>query len=544
MKIYKKTCKFGAFFVILMLLTACKSSIESNFTIKSYETNDAKLTITESGESSGEFISPNNIELSYTISSISSNKIGKYTYLENSDEVIKILVIPIHFKDSSFSNAKLEEYKTKFDLVFNSSNDTSVAFRSVKDFYYESSFGKVKLQFDVLDFYHANVSSDLYTNEESTKNLIEDALDYFNIDRKEYDSNNDGFIDGIFAIYDVNNVNNNTASNNENLWAYTYHSTGDEASFSKPNINAFAWASYDFLLEGYGANKLDPHTYIHEVGHLFGLYDYYDYNSKSSPLSCLDTMDSNIMDHNLYSKMILGWTKPYVVYGNATININEVKENNSCIVVLSDTKELVYSKDESIFYFNPFSEYLLVEPFVYDNSSLVYYDLINGYKPLDLSGNEVLNTNGYRIYHIDKRLGLISQSNNGYNFSIYDSNIPNYELNGKFFTLILNTTNAESSRLGSLGLSSMMKEYGISDYFNEINLIAKETKYTNDFKNLYIYKDESGSVNLMPVSNSYLFTNGDTFIPSNYQTYFVNGISEDSLVFNNKKLFSTSVYFE
>lgn len=544
MKIFHKLCKISTFFVVLMFVSSCNSSIESKFTIKNYEVNNANVILTETGESSGEFVSPNNVELSYTVSSISNSKIGKYTYLENSDEVIKILVVPIHFKDSTFSNAKLDEYKTKFDLVFNSTNDSSVAFKSVKEFYYESSLGQVNLEFDVLDFYNANVSSSLYTNEESTKDLIDDALDYFNIDRKEYDLNNDGFIDGIFAIYDVNNVNNNTTSDNDNLWAYTYHSTGDEASMSNPNINAFAWASYDFLLEGYNGKKLDPHTYIHEVGHLFGLYDYYDYNSKSSPLSGLDTMDSNIMDHNLYSKMILGWIKPYVVYGNATININEVKKNNSCVVILSDSKELVYSKDESTFYFNPFSEYILVEPFTYDESSLVYYDLSNGYDSLDLKPNALINTSGYRIYHVDKRLGLISQSSNSYNFSLYDSNIPNYELNGKFFTLILNTTNAESSRLGSLGLSSMMKKYGISDYFNEINLIAKSTKYTNDYKNLYVYQSEDGEICLMPVSNSYLFNKGDTFNPSNYQNYFVNGGNENNCIFNNQNIFSTNIIFE
>ena len=58
----------------------------------------------------------------------------------------------------------------------------------------------------------------------TVEDYFNDALNYFNVDRRQYDGNNDGFIDAVFAIYDVNNYNNNSSSNNKNLWAYTYHS--------------------------------------------------------------------------------------------------------------------------------------------------------------------------------------------------------------------------------------------------------------------------------------------------------------------------------
>ena len=539
----KKLSKSLIFFPILGILFSC-GSIEkaSEYSIVTVNNSNSIIKLSESEPSSGEYYGPNDVELSYTISSITENDIGRYTYLENNINPIKILVVPIHFSDSKLSNGKLEEYKADIDNVFNGINDNEVGFKSVKDFYNISSYGKINLEFDILDFYNSNKLSSLYTNEESTKSLINDALNYFNVDRRQYDGNNDGFIDAVFAIYDVNNYNNNSSSNNKNLWAYTYHSYGLDPSYEAPALSSFTWASYDFMFSGYN-DKLDPHTYIHELGHLFGLYDYYDYNSLYSPLSGLDMMEYNIMDHNQYSKMILDWIKPYVVYGNATINVNELKDNHSCIVILSDKKDLVYSKDNT-YYFNPFSEYILIEPFTYDESSLNYYDLKNGYNPVNLSPDSVFTTDGYRMYHVDKRLGIVTENSNGYTFELYDSHIPNYDMDGKFFTIISNTSNGESKKLGSLGLSTAMSKYKLNDYFNEINLIAKKTEFVNSYNSLFIHQNEDGQVKLMPISNDYLFMSGDTFNPRDYSNYFVNGGNDSSLIFNSGSTFSSSVIFE
>ena len=70
-------------------------------------------------------------------------------------------------------------------------------------------------------------------------------------------------------------------------------------------------------------DKLDTHTYIHETGHFLGLNDYYSDTPTYSPIGKHDMMDANVGDHNSYSKMLLGWTKPYLVTGNGTIDLNE-----------------------------------------------------------------------------------------------------------------------------------------------------------------------------------------------------------------------------
>ena len=52
--------------------------------------------------------------------------------------------------------------------------------------------------------------------------------------------------------------------------------------------------------------KLDLHTFLHETGHLLGLYNYYaSDDSYCHPAGCSTMMNQNICDLDSYSKMIL-----------------------------------------------------------------------------------------------------------------------------------------------------------------------------------------------------------------------------------------------
>ena len=81
--------------------------------------------------------------------------------------------------------------------------------------------------------------------------------------------------------------------------------------------------------------KVDTHTYIHETGHLLGLSDYYsqDATQKFKPMGGMDMMDYNLGDENTFSKMLLNWTRPYVITGETTITINASNKIGDCILV-------------------------------------------------------------------------------------------------------------------------------------------------------------------------------------------------------------------
>ena len=94
----KKLSKSLIFFPIFGILFSC-GSIEkaSEYSIVTVNNSNSIIKLSESEPSSGEYYGPNDVELSYTISSITENDIGRYTYLENNINPIKILVVPIHF---------------------------------------------------------------------------------------------------------------------------------------------------------------------------------------------------------------------------------------------------------------------------------------------------------------------------------------------------------------------------------------------------------------------------------------------------------------
>jgi hypothetical protein len=105
----------------------------------------------------------------------------------------------------------------------------------------------------------------------------------------------------------------------------------------------------DYEMEGLYINAV---TYIHETGHLLGLDDYYDYNEgegSDKGLGGADMMDYNIGDHNVYSKLMLGWVTPTVVTSTQEITISSSTESGQFIMILLDYDGTY------------FSEYLLID---------------------------------------------------------------------------------------------------------------------------------------------------------------------------------------
>lgn len=121
-------------------------------------------------------------------------------------------------------------------------------------------------------------------------------------------------------------------------------------------------------------------------------------------------MDQNIGDLDSYSKMLLGWVTPYVVYGTSEITITNVSKNsgNSVIVIPSNYAEISQSVEDAIkgnridkfrYTFNPFSEYLMIDLYTPDGNNEQ-----DTYGPYVFDRSAMANKVGVRIYHIDSRI--------------------------------------------------------------------------------------------------------------------------------------------
>lgn len=328
-----------------------------------------------------------------------------------------VMVVPFGFKDSSLqavqNDATIERIRTTF---FGTKEEIASVggWMSVSDYFKGSSYGKSDFEGQVIptwcvydgtadDFYAANssnlgISAAEYArnwylseyNKENHGSLGADAKDL-----TYFDANKDGKIDLIWIVY-----SQPTDHVNQRWWAYVTYKT-NAANLDAPTVNTLGWASIDWMSQAF--NGYDPHTYIHETGHTYGLDDYYDYSNTWSPMGGIDMMDHNLGDHSAFSKFSLGWTAPLVVDDSATITLRPMTTTGDCFILPSPG----YNG-------TAFDEYMMVE--LMAPVGIAEVDYKNGYS----------NVNGYskpgiRISHIDARVFKDAKAYSDHNTYLKDN---------------------------------------------------------------------------------------------------------------------------
>ena len=331
----------------------------------------------------------------------------------------KLLVIPVWFTDSSnyVYYDKRETVRNDISLAYTGSQ-SDTGWHSVSSFYQEESNGLCNLTATVSEWYECGYeSSTFYVGESNTIELVKMAEAWYfrthpNEKRTDYDSDHNGYLDGVMLIYAAPDYVSMQKQSAKNLWAYCYWTSNIAGrSTTNPVANAFFWASYDFMYTsgrraqaqtgttyGRGDNSncaIDAHTYIHEMGHVFGLVDYYDYSDHHyCPAGGISMQDFNITGHEPYSMMAFGWVDPIVPKQTTTIEI-EPFQNNHDVVLLSPN----YTG-------SPFDEYVLVE--FYTPTGLNQFDADYKYSGLPRAPRN----SGIRVWHVDARLGYYKVANN------------------------------------------------------------------------------------------------------------------------------------
>ena len=239
------------------------------------------------------------------------------------------------------------------------------------------------------DWYNSNCYSSLFYNDmEAIKQLVVDASNWFfetytDEDRRDYDSDEDGFLDCVSLIYAADDFKT-AKRNDDNMWAFQHFINDSSLSdLSTPGANCFFWASYDFVFDKDNRQNIDTRTFIHEIGHTFGLRDYYDCGYQYSPGGGYTIMDMAIAGLDPYSVMALGWAEPYIPTESMTLKIGAFQKSREIILLTPNWNE----------YNSPFDEYLLLE--LYTPTGLNEYHS---------SKNDNCKQVGIRVWHIDSRL--------------------------------------------------------------------------------------------------------------------------------------------
>ncbi len=322
----------------------------------------------------------------------------------------KVLVIPVKIQEYA-SVATTETREMINEVMFGDPNDNKLYWESLSSFYYKSSYGKLSISGEVTNYMYNNYSLSTFKTSEDDSDSLQALYDDFDsflasegINPKDYDSDNDGYVDMVLFIYCSEH---STDSNgiDDNYWAYCT-SADMEPNYNTPTLNNYIWASYDFMFETprYSLNKkLDAHTYIHEFGHAMGLDDYYnssyDNEDDNDAVGSNVMMSANICDHDAYSKFSLGWINPYVVTGNTSITISPTTESGDAIVLPIGNFEN-----------NAFAQFIIFE--YYKPNGLNEKDTLTPYK--SYRGN---SGTGIRAFYVDSR---VFYSDNDENTTIID----------------------------------------------------------------------------------------------------------------------------
>lgn len=430
----------------------------------------------------------------------------------------KILVIPVWFTDSTnfITSDKRENVRSDIEKIyFGNASDTG--WHSVKSYYEEESLGALTLTGTVSEWYECGKSYTKYgketPNEESsvpnTSALVESATNWYftnhtSESRKDYDCDHDGYLDGVMLIYAAPDYDTLNRSSYDNLWAYCFWIQDyDAQNVNKPGVNAFFWASYDFMYgqevassrtgKTYKAGdtshcSLDGHTYIHEMGHMFGLEDYYDYSSLSyQPAGSFSMQDHNVGGHDPFSSFALGWGKAYIPTSSVTIDLKPFATDGEMIILSPQWNT----------YNSPFDEYLIIEYF----TDLGLNEFDTTYKYMKQYGKNyptATHEYGIRLWHVDARL---LYTNSG-EFSAYKTTTNPKIMTGRVAMMMSNT-------------------YAGGDADDYCSVLG--TSYAN--YNLLQMIRNNTSANYKPkdsLSSSSLFKAGDTFSMSKYSKQFVN----------------------
>ncbi|MBQ7242841.1 MAG: Ig-like domain-containing protein [Bacilli bacterium] len=509
------------------------ATVDSNGRVTGVSNGEATITATAQGEN-GDVTATAKIIVSAPADGALERTKMAYTYRDYSDNNIypldsapslgkaNLLVIPVWFKDSStfIAESKKETVRSDIQKAYaGSAEDTG--WHSVKSFYEEESKGKLELDVKVADWYTVNQSYKAFGSgdegAEATTELVATASDaYFNqfpenqraSKRKEFDADGNGYLDGVMLIYAAPDGASMDNDDLDNLWAYCYWVQDDSLQNpDNPGANVFFWASYDFMYDpstasshtgkssyGYGNNSHclpDAHTFIHEMGHVFGLDDYYDYGPSSySDAGGFSMQDHNVGGHDPYSVMALGWGDPYIPTESMKLTIGAFQKTHEVVLLTPEWND----------YDSPFDEYLLLE--LYTPTGLNELDATYSYEAI-----KGPTATGIRLWHVDSRLHACqkTRTSGGYDYPVYSvDNLTSDVTAGKYGVEL-----AFANSVNSNGYSGVMTK--VSSKYDDYDLLQ-----------LIRNKKSASLHSTATITNSDLFGNGAVFTMNDYGSQFPN----------------------
>ena len=270
-----------------------------------------------------------------------------------SNGIVRFPVILINFTNKQLTLGA--DRVAQYTALLNTPNYTSANGTpgSVRDYFYDQSYGKVEYQADVFGPFTVDNDDTYYNDMYPSKNnpsgdprlLAKHAVEKADaaINFANYDNDGDGEVDCIHIIYAGFGSEASGATAGD-IWAHKWEIDavwGGHTTPTAPQLDGVTIKTYLVTAEKRGGSAGDPNpandiNYIglpcHEYGHAFGLPDFYDTNGADTygyetvtnefwDIMCYGSWNDNgrtPAGHNPWSKNFLGWSPPPATLTNDT----------------------------------------------------------------------------------------------------------------------------------------------------------------------------------------------------------------------------------
>ena len=279
------------------------------------------------------------------------------------------LVILVNFQDVTFETSKAEmdsmltgkNYTRDYSYFYRGKKQSITSKGSAWQYFYDSSNGHYDPQFDVIGPITVSKNMEYYgKNNPSTQfdaapwTMVKEACQLVNdsVDFKQYDNNNDGYVDFVYVIYagygEADGGDENT------IWPHSYWllDAGITCKLDGKYVDLYACG-----------NEMDSRTnyhtgigtFCHEFSHVLGLPDLYEttgYGTHKTigAWSILDygpyNNDGNTPPaYSAYEQFFMGWVMPRLIVDAENVELEELQESNSALLISSSDQHNLIGND-------------------------------------------------------------------------------------------------------------------------------------------------------------------------------------------------------
>ena len=301
-----------------------------------------------------------------------------------------------------------EPDKAKFEDAFNGDYDLDNCLRSVASYYKYASYGKVSFDFR-FRYYDTGLSSaeafqKAYSDYGFVNSIFETVRNSEPNLMQELDKNGDGYVDCVAFIGGEDTHKTYDSSGSYLVFGKVSGVESTKPDLEKPTLRRYICSCYEDLT----GDSLQPgdqyggiRSYVHEMGHAFGLIDYYDFEaypdrySFISTLGNFDMQASDVGDWNPFSRFGVGWLAPYVVTGDT----DEITVKLGCS---SETPDCILLPTSLGWNGTPFDEYILIDVMAPVGANGFDWSMVTD--PLYTQQDGSCTEGGVRVYHVDSQL--------------------------------------------------------------------------------------------------------------------------------------------